>query len=110
MVPGVSGVDSSRSVVEWLKTEQGHRAELVEQLVAWQDLNNGPFLVEAAAIPALDEATRTKIFHGATRLLYPNVPGPPERKKQLAADLLASTPEGTIRTMVESSIKEANLP
>ncbi|MBU3664382.1 MAG: hypothetical protein FGM15_00680 [Chthoniobacterales bacterium] len=109
MIPGMSGVDSSRSVVEWLKTEQSHRAELVEQLVAWQDLDNGPFLLEAAQIPDLDEQTRTKIFHGATRLLYPNVKGPEQRKKRLAADLLAAAPEGSIGTMVETSIKEANL-
>ncbi len=109
MIPGVSGIDSSRSMVEWLKTEQGDRAELVEQLAAWQDLNNGPFLLEAAKISALNEPARIKIFHAATRLLYPNVRGTDGRKKQLATDLLATAPEGTIRTMVENSIKEAGI-
>jgi hypothetical protein len=109
MIPGMSGPASSRVLVDWIQTGQGDRDELVKQLVAWQALENGPFLLQAAVLPELDEQTRTKVYFAATRLLYPNVRGHEKHKVELAANLLASAPEGPMRELVETSIKEAEI-
>jgi HEAT repeat protein len=109
MIPGLGGVESSRALVEWIKTGQGERAAMVQQLVAWQDLENGVFLLDAANTPDLDEASRTTIFRAATRLLYPNIKGSDDRRKQLATDLLEAASDGELRALVSASIKEAGI-
>jgi HEAT repeat protein len=109
MVPGISGQASAGTLVEWIKNGNGDRDDLVAQLVAWPDINNAPFLLNVAKVPDLDEPTRTKVFHAATRLLYPIVKGSGQVKSKLAGDLLEIAPEGPLLTMVETSMKEAGI-
>ncbi len=119
LVPGLAGMQSGRTpaqslaaqaLVEWIKTGHGDREALLGQLLAIRDFDVGPYLIEAAAVPELDPATRLKIFQAATRLLYPNVNAKPPQKARYAAQLLQAAPPGEIKTLVETSVKEAQIP
>lgn len=109
LVPGIYSPGTALAIVEWIKAGRPDRGALIGQLLAWRNFDVSQALLQTAMLPDLDEATRTKLFQAATRLLYPNVNAKPPQKMQYAKDLLAAAPEGPIRTMVETSIEESKV-
>jgi HEAT repeat protein len=109
MLPSLRSPQSGAFLVETVRTQRQESLEAIKLLTNWSSFDAADFLLDAAGIPGLDDATRAGLFAAATRLLFPNVAAPAPQKKAYADKLLAAAPEGPIRDAVQKAITDANL-
>jgi HEAT repeat protein len=110
MVAALRGPDAGKFLVTTAQGPDGpERAEALKQLAGWTHTDAGPFLLDLAAAPGIDEKTRESVFSSLTRLFFPTSGGGKGAQRDLAPKVLAAAPDEATRQRIQQAIDDSGV-